>query len=161
MTVWLERREKIQWHAAVIDWRQHGNQQSPIARTPIGPPRARTQHIKMARNPSVKAVHFPEIAAKYGAILFQDALGDFIACVNNPGASGIMLGRHSVDTLIPFRSIHVYHNIKFANAEESEILDAIHAQLEQKDSHGRIIPSRFDTVLVHQDQGRKGTPRFH
>ena len=71
-----------------------------------------------------------------------------------------MLSRRSADTLIPFRSVQVYHNIKFTNAEESEILDAVHARPEQKDSRGRIIPSRFDTVLVHQDQGKKGKPHF-
>jgi len=42
---------------------------------------------------------------------------------------------------------------------ESEIVDIIHAQLEQKDLHGRIIPSWFDTALV-QNRGMFGPHRF-
>jgi len=50
---------------------------------------------------------------------------------------------------------------KGTNPEEIEIVDSIHARPEQRDLHGRIIPSRFDTVLVkgreQTGQGSKGT----
>ena len=36
MTMWLERREKVQWHIASINWRQN-NWQNIRTRSPIGP----------------------------------------------------------------------------------------------------------------------------
>jgi len=33
----------------------------------------------MAQNPSLKAISFHDIPAQYGAYLFQDVLGNFIA----------------------------------------------------------------------------------
>ena len=55
MTAWLERRERIEQHAAVVNTRQNP-QQHTSPRSIIGPPCARTQSVKMARHPSVKGV---------------------------------------------------------------------------------------------------------
>jgi hypothetical protein len=90
-------------------------------------------------------------------VSFGDALGDYIASVNNPGASVTTIHAQGADTLLPFQAIPVYHKIKFtaigsSRSEEPEIVDTIHARPEQVDSHGRTILSWFDTVLV-----RKGT----
>ena len=168
MTVWLERCEKVQQHAATIERRQQNHQQSLPSRAPLEPPRARAQRIKMAQNPSLKAVTFRDIPSRYGAHLFQDALADFIAQFNNPEAGRNVLRRLSANTLLPFRTVHVYHNIKFTNGAdvmESEIVDSIYARPEQRDTRGRIIPPRFDTVLVQgrgQDgQGIRGTFDLH
>ena len=161
MTVWLERREKVQRHATYIKWRQEGSKQSSLATTPIGPPHVCPQRIKMAQNPSVKAVSLPTIPSRYCAVLFQDALGDFIASINNPGLTGNPLHARGADTLIPFRTVPVFHYIKFTSTRDSsgsEIMDVIHARPEQRDSRGRVIPSRFDTVLVRgkdHNQGNK------
>lgn len=78
MTLWLERREKIQRHATFIKWRQLTHQKRP-QRKPLEPPCAHTQIISMAKNPSIKAVSFDVIDRSYGAIAFQDELADFIA----------------------------------------------------------------------------------
>jgi hypothetical protein len=118
----------------------------------------------MARNPSKKAVSLRDISWMYGALQLKDALADFIAGVNNPGLSGRALHARAGDTLLPFQSLPVYHNIKFtsvSDAQGSEIVDTIHVRPEQKDPRGRIIPARFDTVLVRargQDiqQGNRG-----
>ena len=155
MTTWLERREKVQRHSASIDRRQN-HWQNVRTRTPIGPLCVRAQSIKMAQTPSRKAVPFPDIFWKYSAPLFQDALADFIAGVNNPGLGVRALRVHAANTLLPFRTVRVYHNIKFtarSDAQELEIVDAVHVRLEQKDSRGQIIPARFDTVLI-QDSGQ-------
>jgi hypothetical protein len=150
MTTWLERREKVQQHLATIDWRL--NRQNIFrTRTPIGPLCVPKQSIKMAQNPSKKAVSLHDISWLYGALQFKDALADFIAAVNHPGISGRALHARAADTLLPFQSVRVYHHIKFTS--ESEIIDAIHIRPEQKDLRGRIIPARFDTVLV-QDIGQ-------
>ena len=86
----------------------------------------------------------------YGALYFQDALSDFIAQLNYPGASTAALCKHAADMLIPFCAVPVFHHIKFTDSESSntEVVDTVHVQPEQKDSHGRIIPSRFDTAFV-------------
>ena len=45
----------------------------------------------MARHPSLKAVSFNDIAEKYHAMDFQDALVDFIARINHPRASATVM----------------------------------------------------------------------
>ena len=163
MTAWLERSEKIQRHGAFIEWRQHGYHHGHQSRTPIGPLHAPTQTLKIARHPTFKVVGICDIIRKYGAVDFLDALADFIAGINNPMASAQELLRRSEDTLIPFSRVPVYHNIKFTkggNGEQPGVIDAVHARPEQRDTHGRIIPPRFDTVLVQgrgpPGQGNKG-----
>ena len=147
MTTWTERREKVQMHSAFIKWRQQTNRDTaPSLGRPIGPPRPDARTLKMAR--ILKAVSFDDLARKYGAIEFQDALADFIAQTNHPTASGATLSALASDTLIPFRTVPVHHRIKFSNTDGSEIVDSIHVRPEQKDSRGRQIPSRFDTALI-------------
>ena len=105
----------------------------------------------MACHPSAKAVSFDDLKFRYGALKFQDVLADFIAQVNNPGMRGNALRTRAEDTLIPFRRVPVFHIIKFTetgNAEETGTIDSVHARPEQKDNRERIIPSRFDTILV-------------
>ncbi|KAI9432881.1 hypothetical protein BJY52DRAFT_1422843 [Lactarius psammicola] len=79
---------------------------------------------------------------------FQDALADFIAWINHPQASVMALKALAEDTLLPFRSVPVFHKIKFVSTCESEIVDSIHVWPDQRDARGRLIPSRFDTVIV-------------
>ncbi|KAN0134199.1 hypothetical protein V8E53_007971 [Lactarius tabidus] len=134
MTTWQECCEKVQVHDSYIKWRQESNEES-------------TQ-IPMARKFAHKAVSFDDLAYKYGAIDFQDALADFIAQTNNPTASGASLSALAADTLIPFRTVPVHHRIKFTNKDGSEIVDSVLVRPEQKDTRGRLVPSRFDTVLV-------------
>lgn len=153
MTAWLERREKIHIHMAFIKWRQQGDSdQAPTQNlVPIGPLRAQPRYHKMTQHPSIKAVSFEVLAEKYGAVEFQDALADYIARVNHPGASAATLRARASDTLIPFRSVPIFHRIKFTstgNSDSSEIVDSVVIRPEQNDSRGRVIPSRFDTVLV-------------
>jgi hypothetical protein len=105
----------------------------------------------MARNPTFKAVGIRDIIGKYGAVDFLDALADFIAGLNHPLASAQELLRQGEDTLIPFSRVPVHHNMKFTKSgdgKQSEVIDAVHARPDQRDSRGWIIPSRFDTVLV-------------
>ena len=158
MTTWLECREKVQRHSASINRRQN-HQQNVCTQTPIGPLGVCTQSIKMAQTPSRKAVPFPEIISKYNAPLFLDALADFVVGFNNPGLGVRALRTRAANTLLPFRTVRVHHHIKFTapgDAQELEIVDAVHIQPEQKDSRGRIIPARFDTVLVRDSTSRQG-----
>lgn len=159
MTKWLERREKVQLHAAMINWRKQEHRQRSLCNL-MGPPRPCPPTAKMAQNPS-RRVSFNDLAADYGALHLLDALGDFIAQVNHPGAAANTLHNHSRNTLIPFSHVPVFHHFKFtqsgnSDSDESQIVDSVHARPEQRDSRGRIIPSRFDTVIV-RSSGHKGT----
>ena len=156
MTTWLERREKMQRHAEFINAKQQDHLQHTQTRPIIGPPCTCTQCVKMARHPSAKAVSFDDLELAYGALNFQDALADFVAQVNYPEARGSTLRSRAEDTLIPFRGVPVFHVVKFTETDESEIIDSVHARPEQRDKRGRIVPSRFDTVLVESpSQDRK------
>ena len=157
MTTWLSRREKVILHTAFIKWRQRIRTTPRPVHVPLGPLRAQVRYPRMTRHPTVKAVSFEVLAERYGAMEFQDALADYIAKVNNPGASAAVLRTRAADTLLPFRSIPVFHRIKFTstgNADDSNIVDSAVVRPEQNDTRGRLVPSRFDTVLVrgkHQD----------
>ena len=153
MTAWLQRREKILLHTTFIKWRQRGHSRRPRTYRIPEPPCVPTQTIKMALNP-VKSVKFDDLAHNYGAIGFQDALGDFLAHLNHPSASTSALRQRAADTLIPFRRVPVFYNIKFTKCGDSgnsEISDSAHARPEVVDTYGRVIPARFDTVIVHHN----------
>ncbi|KAH9164605.1 hypothetical protein EDB89DRAFT_2116238 [Lactarius sanguifluus] len=138
MTAWLECREKIQIRTASVEWQpQRDPTNTQTFTTSTGPLQVGTRYLKMTLHPTVKAVTFDELAAGYGAVDFQDALADFIALINYPGASAAMLRTRAADTLLPFRSVPVFHRIKYAIIRP-----------EQKDGRGRTVPQRFDTVLV-------------
>ncbi|KAF8259006.1 hypothetical protein EI94DRAFT_1774035 [Lactarius quietus] len=129
MMLYVECREKIRKHCKFIQWRQD----NAWAAT---------------RN---SAVSFETLAEKYGVVKFQDALADYIAGINNPGALAANLQGRASDTLIPFRTVPVYHRIKFVspgNSDNTEIVDSIIVRPEHIDTQGRIVPAWFDTVLV-------------
>lgn len=148
MTTWLERREKVQQHAAFLEWRRRAGQERGRTAKPIGAPRPVPRSVKMTRDPSAKAVSFDDLARRYGAVDFQDVLADFIAQINYPDTSAAAQRTRAADTLIPFRGVPVFHKIKFTSNLTSDIIDAVHVRPEQRDKHGRIVPSRFDTVII-------------
>ncbi|KAH9025374.1 hypothetical protein EDB85DRAFT_2149809 [Lactarius pseudohatsudake] len=130
MTAWLERREKLQQHTARLS--SFGSSLRPNSRE------ANLQLGLLALFPAVE----------HGAVDFQDALADFIAQTNHPEASAAALRTLAADTLIPFRCVPVFYRIKYTSSGTSTVIDAVHVRPEQRDTHGRPIPSRFDTVIV-------------
>jgi hypothetical protein len=155
MTVWLERREKLQRHVTFVNQKQQNYPQGPRPQTHIGPPCACSLTLKMAWHPSSKAVSWDDLHHRYGAVEFQDVLADYLAQVNHPGLSQRELRRHTTNILIPFCAVPVFHNIKFTDG--TEIADSVHTRPEQRDTRGRIIPARFDTALV-QSGPQSGAP---
>lgn len=156
MTTWLERSEKIHRHAAFVEWRQKQNLSASIPRLPpqrqiSGPPQPGTRCLTMTRNPTIRRVSFDNIIRNYGAVDFMDILGDFLAHLREPRASGRALRNLGANTLIPFQHVPVFHRIKFRDGEGA-IIDGVHVRPEQVDAHGRIIPARFDTVLIRTGQ---------
>ena len=156
MTTHRERREKVEKHFAFVKWRQGIDQERSRILQPMGPPKPTAQHVKMVLHPTLKAVSFDDLAKKYGAVDFQDALADFIARINHPDASVAALRSLAANTLIPFRTVPVYHRIKFRLKGQSEVVDSILARPEQTDSRGRRVPSRFDTALIRGQHGMHG-----
>jgi Plavaka transposase len=149
MTTWLVRREKVQQHSAFVKWQHEDHEQTNPTRTPIGPPRPDMRSLKMTLHPSVKSVSFDVLASSYGALDFLDALADFIAHLNHPGASTSRIQSYSRNLFLSFSSVAVFHKIKFTlRGKPNEVVDTIHVRPEQNDVHGRIVPARFDTVLV-------------
>ncbi|KAH9075024.1 hypothetical protein EDB83DRAFT_2515877 [Lactarius deliciosus] len=149
MTTWLERCKKVLQHTAFIKRRQQPVAEERSSQPPIGPSGPVPRSMKMTRNPSAKAVSFDHLSEKHGAIDFQDALADFIARVNHPEASAAALRTLAANTLIPFRSVPVFYRIKFTSNSTSTVIDTVHVRPEQRDTHGRSVPSRFNTVIVH------------
>ncbi|KAH9173949.1 hypothetical protein EDB89DRAFT_2152812 [Lactarius sanguifluus] len=148
MTTWLERREKLQQHTAFIKFRQQPEAEQQRRQPPIGPPGPVPRSVKMTRNPSAKAVSFDNLSGKHGTVDFQDALADFITQTNHPEASAAALRTLAADTLIPFHRVPVFYRIKYTSSGTSTVIDAVHVRPEQRDTHGRSIPSWFDTVIV-------------
>ena len=153
MMTWLERCEKLQQHAAFIEWRQqqHLPTSIPHQRPISGPPKPGMRYLKMTQNPTLRAVSFDDIACVYGAVDFQDVLGDFIAHLRDPHISGRALLDRGRNTLIPFCNVPIFHKIKFTNSDGT-VVDSAHIRLEQVDTCRRIIPARFDTVLLRTGQ---------
>jgi len=150
---WLERRKKLQQHAAFIEWCQqehlptHVLHQRPIS----GPPQPVTHYLKMTQNPTLRAVSFEDIGCIYSAVNFQDLLGDFIAKLRDPHISDRSLHDCGVNTWILFHHVPIFHKIKFMDSDGA-IVDSAHIRPEQLDTHGRIIPACFDTVLLRTGQ---------
>jgi len=95
-----------------------------------------------------RSVRFNNIVTAYGAMYILDVLADFIAQINYLDVSIGAFQAQSRNTVIPFSSVHMFHKIKFTSSNSSDIVDTIHVRAERKNPNGRIIPARFDTVLV-------------
>ena len=157
MTTWLEHRERVKRHEAHLARQQLGEQREAHATVSLEPLRIHDGYLKMPRNLTLKSVSFQTLVSKYGANLFQDALADFIARINNPSVSAATLRNRSHNTLIPFYAVPVFHKFKFTASKNgdrshSEIIDSVQVRPEQTNDCGRIIPARFDTVLVSKGQ---------
>lgn len=109
----------------------------------------------MPQHPTLKSVSFQTLVNDYRAMIFQDALADFIVHVNYPGVSLATLRNHACNTLIPFHKVSVFHRIKFTASQISdklEIVDSVQVHPAQTNTHGQIIPKRFNTVLVSGEE---------
>ena len=156
MTIWLERKEKILRHCQYVEWRLKGCPRPPrIEWTPPGLELDRTR--KLTKHPSLLAVPLDVLVTKYGATHFHTALARFIALSNDPDLTRGQLERKLWGIRMPFTKVAVWHRIKFMRTDPSTLLvstsDSIHCRPERKDSHGKPIPSRFDTALINDGTG--------
>jgi len=159
MTLWLERREKIQRHDKFLrrQFAAHDNPQPPPSKLP--PCLVYPRDLLMAKHPSAYSVSFDTLKNDYGATFLEAALARFVAQYQNPNFTKAQVEAASLNIHIPFRKLSVYHRIKFVSRDPysldntQTVVDSIHAQPARFDKYGKVIPGRFDTGLVNYKNG--------
>ncbi|EIW63618.1 uncharacterized protein TRAVEDRAFT_114206 [Trametes versicolor FP-101664 SS1] len=160
MTVWLERKEKVDRHEKYILWRLSNAAATPspmsvVCEVPL--------RIVMTRHPSVKAVTFENLISQYGATFFRDALARFVVIRNQPTLTPAQVELASGSVYFNFRAVPVYHKIKFAiedilglGTSRASIEDVAHVRPARKGKYDIDVAARHDTVLVRapNDDGR-------
>lgn len=155
MMTWLERKEKITRHEKHIIWRCTGFDMPPAAGDNHTIPRVGYERqIRMTRRPSAYAVPLETIITDYGATYFRDAFARYVVQLINPSFTRAQIERHSLNVNIPFRTLPVYHKIKFCDGStgDAPIVDSIHAY-PARTCNQRSTPGRFDTSLVSDGTG--------
>ncbi len=142
MTKWLERQEKMMHHANYAAWREAQLRNSEVSATAVSTPidarstweapdMACSLNVKMTQHPTVKSVSLETIISldAYGATSFIPALCRFVAQFQNPGRTPSEIELASLDVHLPFKSLGVFHRIKFWNqsVHGKTTLDSIHA----------------------------------
>lgn len=168
MTHWLERREKIIYHANYIYWLgTDGSGDAALGDMPTS--LACTEHFdfpgaqrtlldlkcelsqKLSRFPTVKGVQLSQFGNKYGAESFIHALKRFIVQYRDPTVPSNQLDDYAQFVVLPFRSLPVWHKIKFVNTAlfGKLTLDSVTARPCSFNRNGEVVqPSQFDTALV-------------
>ncbi|PIL37661.1 hypothetical protein GSI_01355 [Ganoderma sinense ZZ0214-1] len=142
MTIWMERKEKIEHHEEYINWHL---QQDEAARAML----------------EALSVTFEELAEHYGASFFRDALKRFV--VEHNSAVTLMhaqVERASAAIYFPFSKVLVWHRVKFWISDPYDVTkhidpikDTAHIRPARKGKYGVHVPGRFDTVLVNDSSG--------
>ncbi|KAJ8090877.1 hypothetical protein PM082_024799 [Marasmius tenuissimus] len=174
MTRWLERCEKVIHHTNYLEWRDtqptltqslshHTTEPSPTTEmryTIPGSQRSLSDMMyvlspQLSRFPTVKTVALTKLADSvtaggYGATHIEYTIKEFISRhrgLTNEGQVQDMA--HFLS--LPFRSVQVWHKIKFRNEElyGLETLDVVAAQPRRFGSTGQVTQvSHFDAALI-------------
>ncbi|KAG2124273.1 hypothetical protein BD769DRAFT_1628794 [Suillus cothurnatus] len=155
MTTWLEWREKFFHHEKYIQWRLIGNTAHP----PQPRPPEMTCHCTqtMTKHPTVKAVTIDKLVNEYGAMHFNESLARYVAKVTLPANTTItarQLEDQAADIYIPFRTLSVFHKVKWLLADvhghgDSPVtVDSVHARPGWSGTFASdSVAPRFDTVV--------------
>ncbi|KAJ7841520.1 hypothetical protein B0H14DRAFT_3694203 [Mycena olivaceomarginata] len=161
MTLWLERKEKIQRHSQFVDWKFRGSPLPPIIEN-LNPGIIYERKLSMAKHPTHKSVKFNTLETEYGATFFRDALSRYIVGLTDPELTTKQIERESNSFDVPFNAVPVFQRIKFTAADpyakegpSDSIVDSVHVQPSKMAKNGDEIPARFDTVLVNTGNGGK------
>ncbi|KAJ7897902.1 hypothetical protein B0H14DRAFT_3581502 [Mycena olivaceomarginata] len=161
MTLWLERKEKIQRHSQFVDWKLRGSPLPPIIEN-LNPGIIYERKLSMAKHPTHKSVKFSTLETKYGATFFRDALSRYIVGLTDPELTLAQIERDSNSFDVPFNAVPVFQRVKFTAADpyakdgpSDSIIDSVHVQPSKVAKNGDDIPARFDTVLVNTGHGGK------
>jgi hypothetical protein len=161
MTTWLERREKVFRHEKYIQWRLIGNTARPHQPRPPEMTFRRTQ--TMTKHPTVKAVTTDKVVNEYGATHFNESLARYVAKVTLPANTTVtarQLEDRAADIHIPFRTLPVFHKVKWLSADvrghdDSPVtVDSVHARPGRSGTFASdSVAPRFDTVFVNDGTG--------
>ncbi|KAI0821653.1 hypothetical protein BC628DRAFT_1491058 [Trametes gibbosa] len=124
-------------------------------------PPARRPRLQMTRHPSAKAIPFDDIAAKYGARYFRDALARFVVEHNDLSSTltRAEIEHKSAGVYFPFRKVPVFHRIKLWIDDPkgllllAQVADTVHVQPARKNKYDNGVAARFDTVLINTGTG--------
>ena len=156
MTTWLERKEKILRHDQFIKWRLDG---SPLPKVQewLPPGLELDRRLSVAKHPTVHAVSISQLQNQYGANFFSDALQRYVALKIYPNIAAAQMERLLTEIRLPFRTLPVWHKIRYLREDPythiSATADAVHVRPGRKDARGRVVPGRFDMVLVNEGTG--------
>ncbi|KAG2061351.1 hypothetical protein BDR06DRAFT_946787 [Suillus hirtellus] len=117
----------------------------------------------MTKHPTVKAVTIDKLVNEYGAMHFNKSLARYVAKVTLPPNTTItarQLEDRAADIHIPFRTLPVFHKVKWLSADvhghgDSPVtVDSVHARPGQSGTFASdSVTPRFDTVFVNDGTG--------
>ncbi|KAL7279498.1 hypothetical protein ACG7TL_007345 [Trametes sanguinea] len=158
MTKWLERKEKVLQHEKYIAWRL--SQRHTVTDSHQAPGASPGTHTVQPAALTLKAVSFTDLASKYGAMFFRDALARFVVETKNPLLNAAQVELASGAVFFDFRSVPVFHKAKFIIDDQQglgtvnfDVKDVAHARPAREDKYNHPVPARFDTVLVRTKAG--------
>lgn len=151
MTRWLERKEKILRHDKYVIWRLAGDVESEPHHS--RPPDMTFRRLQtMPKHPTAKAVTIDRLVDDYGATFFREALARYITQLRHAKDPNPLHERAleilARDIHFPFRTLPVFHRIKWVSVDATVTLDSVHAR-PQRISGSGLLPRRSDTVLVN------------
>lgn len=110
MTLWLERKEKIERHSRFVNWRLHGRPHL-ASLNPLSP--CQMQPIRMTKWPSAQ-VDIEDLEEQYGATDFKQALREYIVKFQEPGLTRQQISQRIVEMpMLPIVQVPVYHKARF------------------------------------------------
>jgi hypothetical protein len=158
MTLWLERREKIMKHDKYILWRR-GGCPAPRKLDWVPPGLDLSRQLKLTKHPST-TIRISKLIENYGATFFYAALARFIILSNKPDISRVDLEDDVEAMHFPFATIPVWHRVKYLREDRVtgiiSTADSLHVQPARSGKHGKVLPGRFDTALI-RDEDENGT----
>ena len=156
MTRWLEWKEKILRHANYISWRLSDDPKGHNTHQPLTLELGR--YLKLSKHPTVNSVPLDTLVTDYGATYIRDALARFIVTTNHPDWTVRQVEEAALDTFLPFRTLPVYHKVKFIGKLEGNpvVVDSIHAQPARRSKQrNRRVAHHFDTSIANVGGGQK------
>ncbi|KAL0574790.1 hypothetical protein V5O48_007182 [Marasmius crinis-equi] len=155
MVAWLERREKIHRHMKYIDFLLSDSSSPPLLYG-VTPGVSFERTMKLTIHPSMKALPFPRLSSTYGATYFRDALARYVVGLRNPHLTLQAQIAQARQLYIPFASVQVWHRMKWTTPDiyssvehGTVVVDSAHVIPARKNTRGKMVPGRFDTVLVN------------
>ena len=153
MTLWLERKEKMQKHADHVKWRlTRTTHSTQLPAPPLVPGLRDERRQKLPKHPSKTRVSFETLAAQHGAKAFLVALQRYVLSLTQQELRGRAFEAVSEWLNLGFNSVPVYYRLKFVRTDpftgDISTVDSVHVQPTRVGKYEHALPSRFDTALV-------------